>query len=118
MQHKMTDIEVDPFGDHGIIDHPDETDETFPLIPIGGGIDNTIDTNIHETDFGGTGLGTRVLRDQVEALYQRLYESFPQNPEVIHTDLFEIRDGELYSKTNSKPTTDKQWDVEIQRCYR
>ena len=93
----MEDIEVDPFGGHDVID--ETTDKTFPLIPTGRDIDDhNVDTTEHETSFGGTetSIRNRVLKTQVEGLYEELSHRLQQNPEVIHTDLFEIRDCELY----------------------
>ena len=93
----MIDIEVDPFGRHDVID--ETTDETFSLIPTGGNIDDhNVDTTKHETSFGGTetNLRKRVLKTQVEGLYEELSHRLQQSPEVIHTGLFEIRDRELY----------------------
>ena len=69
----MADIELDPFGGHDVID--ETTDETFPLIPIGGDIDDhNVDTTKHETSFGGaeTSLRNRVLKTKVEGLYEEL----------------------------------------------
>ena len=103
----MADIDIDPFGEHGMTD--ETTDETFPLIPPEGGGDH-MGAQIHtsgkqETSFGGLSQNTRVLKVQVEGLYEKLSERLQQNPEVIHTDLFEIRDGELYYKDSSNPLT-------------
>ena len=99
----MADIDVDPFGELGKTDKT--TDETFPLTPRGG-----TDVQIHtsgeqETLFGGTSLRTKVLKDRVEELYQKLSERKHQNPEVFHFDLFEIRDWEFYYKDKSDPLT-------------
>ena len=102
----MADIELDPFGGHDVID--ETTDETFPLIPIGGDIDDhNVDTTKHETSFGGaeTSLRNRVLTTQIEGLYEEVSHRLKQNPKVIHPDLFEIRDGELYYRDNSNPLT-------------
>ena len=102
----MVDIEVDPFGRHDVID--ETTDETFSLIPTGGNIDDhNVDTTKHETSFGGTetNLRKRVLKTQVEGLYEELSHRLQQNPEKMHTDLFEITDGELYYRDNSNPLT-------------
>ncbi|XP_057312688.1 uncharacterized protein LOC130654167 isoform X1 [Hydractinia symbiolongicarpus] len=100
----MTDIDIDTFEDHG---RPDETtDETFPLIPTGDRTGVQIHTSGEkETSFGGLSLNTRVLKEIVEGLYDRLTEKLQQNPEGLHTDLFEIRDGELYYKGRNEPLT-------------
>ena len=102
----MADIELDPFGGHDVID--ETTDETFPLIPIGGDIDDhNVDTTKHETSFGGTEASLRngVLKTQAEGLCEELSHRLQQNPEVTHTDLLEIRDGELYNRDNSNLLT-------------
>ena len=102
----MADTDVDPFGEHGKAD--ETTDETFPLTPRRGGGTDVVTHDAsgkQETSFLGTSLRTRVLKDKVEGLYQKLSESEHQNPEVFHFDLFEIRDGELYYKNKSEPLT-------------
>ena len=60
----MADIKLGPFGGHDMID--ETTDETFPLITIGGDIDDhNVDTTKHETSFGGaeTSLRTNSLKN-------------------------------------------------------
>ena len=102
----MADTEVDLFGGHEVID--ETTDEAFPLIPTGGDVDDyNVDTTKHETSFGGTEtrLRNRFLKTQVKDLYEELSHRLQQNPEIMHTDLFEISDGELYYRDNSKPLT-------------
>ena len=102
----MADIEVDPFGGHEVIN--ETTDKTFPLMPTGGVIDDhNADTTKHETSFGGTETTLRniFLKTQVEGLYEELSHRLQQNPERMHADLFEISDGDLYYRDNSKPLT-------------
>ena len=102
----MADTEVDLFGGHEVID--ETTDEAFPLIPTGRDVDDyNVDTTKHETSFGGTEtrLRNRFLKTQVKDLYEELSHRLQQNPEIMHTDLFEISDGELYYRDNSKPLT-------------
>ena len=94
----MADIDIDPFGEHGT---DETTDETFPLIPTGGRTDGQIDTGSGEKETSYT----LVLRDQVDGVYDRLSETLNQRPEVTHTDLFEIRDGELYFHDKNDPLT-------------
>ena len=106
------DVDVDPFDEHGKTDEAtggtDTTDETIPLIPMGGG-DSQIDpSGKQETSFGGGGgvrMRTEVLKDQVKGLYERLAKELNQNPEVLHYELFDIRGKDLYFRDLDKPLT-------------
>lgn len=101
----MGDIDNEPFGENGRPDEGD-TDETFPLIPTRDRTRVQIHTpGEEETSFGGLSQNTRVLQEIVEGLYDRLSERFQPKPEVLYTDLFEIRDGELYYKDDNRPLT-------------
>ena len=44
-----------------------------------------------------------MLRDRVEGLYEKLSQKWARTSEVFHFDLFELRDGQLYSRDKSKP---------------
>ena len=102
----MTDeIGLDNFRDHDFDDFDEPTDET-PLLPMVVPHTYQLDSVTQETSLGGgSPLHVRVLRDQVEALYNSLSRSTGQNPDVVHTDLFKIEDKELYYKDNRKPLT-------------
>ena len=50
-------------------------------------------------------LRTEVLREHIEALYQKLPEITCQTLEFFHLDYFELREGELYYKSKSKSLT-------------
>ena len=99
----MEDVDINPFEDH--VD-PDETDDMTPLLPIGGIDETEIGGGIQETDFIGT-QNTRLLKLTVEALYKKLDENMTQNPSMIHSDLFELKDSELYYKRQNRPLTSK-----------
>ena len=59
-----------------------------------------------ETSFGGReSQRTRVLRDRVEGLYEKLSQGKARTSEVLHFDLFELRDGKLYFRDKSTPLT-------------
>ena len=69
----MADVDIDPFGEH---DKTDETtDETFPLTPVGVGSTWEPERE-QETSFGGESQRTRLLKDYVKDLYQKLSEKY------------------------------------------
>lgn len=91
---------TDSFRDDNVRD--ETNDETFPLIPL----NTTNQINVHdvqETSFGG--LQTQVLQEHVRGLYERLSSNTGQLPTLIHSDLFEIENGELYLKGNRSALT-------------
>ena len=98
---------VNPF-EINTIEPEETTNESFPFRERINTYDtHHIDTSeIHETSFGGTGLSVRVLHNQIEGLYEKLIREGKyklENPEskVIHTDLFESRDGEIFIKVTN-----------------
>ena len=95
MVFKMVHIDIDPFEKPDVAG--DRTDETFPLLPIKSGDDQIDRSRIDETSFGGS-QNVRVLELFVDELYQKLTNDIGQTPQAKFTDLFEIRDGELYYK--------------------
>ena len=94
------DGESNPFDEHGKKDEATggDDDETIPLIPGGTQIDPYGDqSGEQETSFGGgVRLRIEVLKDQVKGLYKKLASGLNQNPQDLHYDLFEIRNGALY----------------------
>ena len=89
----MTDIDIDPFGDHE--SRPEESmGENISLTPAGG---STWEPECEqETSFGGESQRTRLRKDYVEGLYQKLSESMESTSEAFHFHYFDLRDGELY----------------------
>ena len=76
----MAGFDIDPFGEHDKTDsHPDETGETIPLNPGGGGamVEGSPLEPEHEqeTSFGGTSQRTEVLKEHVKALCHVLSET-------------------------------------------
>ena len=49
-----------------------------------------------------------MLRDRVEGLYEKLSQGKARTSEVLHFDLFELRDGKLYFRDKSTPLTTKR----------
>ena len=98
------DGDANPFDERGKKDEATGgDDETIPLIPGGG------DTRVNpygdqsgewETSFGGGGgvmsLRIEVLKEQVKGLYVKLARYIGQSPQVLHSDLFEVRGKDLY----------------------
>ena len=105
-------MDVDPFDERDKTDEAtgatDTTDERIPLIPMGGEGDSQINpSGEQETSFGGGGvrMRTEVLKNQVKGLYEKLTKHFKQNPEVLHYDLFELKEKDLYFKDLDIPLT-------------
>ena len=94
----MADVDIDPFGEHE--SRPEEPKgESIPLpmvTPVGER--STWEPEYEqETSFWGESQRTRLLKDDVERLYQKLSERY-QLSEERHFDMFEIRNKELYYK--------------------
>ena len=88
----MADIDINPFGGHD--SRPDEpTGANIPLAPGGGSTWEP--EHEQETSFGGESQRTRLMKEHVKGLYQKLSES----------KRIKLRDGELYYKGKSKPLT-------------
>ena len=102
----MADVNIDPFGDHNKTEsRPDEpTGENIPLTPVGGG--STWEPECEqETSFRGEeSLGNKLLKVDVERLYQKLSKKY-QLPKERHTHMFKIVNGELYYIGLEKPLT-------------
>ena len=99
--------DIDPFGEHE--SRTDEqTDENIPMESVTPGGGSTWEPEREqETPFGGGGmrLRTKVLKERVNGLYEKLARHFNQIP-VYHYDvMFEIKDGALYVRgTNIRLT--------------
>ena len=97
------------FGEHeSRTEEP--TDENIPLTPVTPvGVSTWEPECEQETSFGGReSQRTRVLRDRVEGLYEKLSQGKARTSEVLHFDLFELRDGKLYSRDKSTPFQKKE----------
>ena len=99
----MADVDIDPFGEHGRTEEP--TDENIPLTPVTPVGGSTWEPEREqETSFGGRdSQRNRVLRDRVEGLYEKLSQGKARTSEVLHFDLFELRDGNCTSETKALP---------------
>ena len=102
----MADIDINPFGEHE--SRPDEpTGENIPLppvTPVGG---STWEPECEqETSFGRKSHRTKLKKDYVRHLYQKISEKYEVS-EAFHFDYFKLRDGELYYKGKSKPLTNR-----------
>ena len=60
-----------------------------------------------ETSFGGESQKTKLMKDYVKDLYQKLSENIGETPEEFHYDYFKLKDGELYYRGKRKPLTTK-----------
>ena len=58
-----------------------------------------------ETSFRGESQRTKLVKEHVKGLYQKLSKSMGKTSEAFHSDYFELRDGELYYKGKSTPLT-------------
>ena len=103
----MADVDIDSFGEHGRTEEPTDENITLTLVtPVGG---STCEPEREqETSFGGReSQRNRVSRDRVEGLYEKLSQGKARTSEVLHFDLFELRDGKLYFRDKSTPLTTK-----------
>ena len=83
-----------------------ETGENIPLTPVGGG--STWEPECEqEASFGGGSHRTKLVKDYVRDLYQKLPESRGETLETFHYDYFRIEDGELYYRGKRKPLMTK-----------
>ena len=82
----------------------DETGENVLLTPVGGPWEPERE---QEMSFGGESHRTKLVKDCVRDLYQKLSESRGETQEIFHYDYFKIKDGELYYKGKRKPSTTK-----------
>ena len=101
----MADIDIDPFGEQeSRTDEP--TDEHIPLDLVTPGRSTLeADRGEQETSFGGESQRTKLMKDYVRDLYNRLSENIGKTPELFHYDYFKLEDGELYYIGNRKPLT-------------
>ena len=69
----MPDVDIDPFGDHG--SRPEESmGENIPLTSGGGGSTWELEHQ-QKTSFGGESQRTKLVKEHVKGLYQKLSES-------------------------------------------
>ena len=98
----MADVDINPFGEHEY--RPEEpTGENIPLTPVRGSTWEP--EHEQETSFRGTSQRTRLVREYVKDLYQKLSENIGETPEEFHFDYFKLEDGELYYRGRNKPLT-------------
>ena len=87
----MADVNIDPFGDHDKT--PGEPmGENIPLTPVGGSTWEP--EREQETSFRGQSQRTRIKKDYVKELYQKLskkYERIDKTSEAFHTDYFNLK---------------------------
>ena len=101
----MADVDIDPFGEHeSRTDEP--TDEHIPLDPVTPGRSTwEPDRGEQETSFGGESQRTKLMKDYVRDLYERLSETIGETPELFHYDYFKLEGEELYYIGSRKPLT-------------
>ena len=99
MNKKMADVDTDPFGEHE--SRPEEpTDEHIPLIP-GRRRVQTWDPrpgqsteHEQETSFGRReSQRTKLMKDYVKDLYEKLPENIGETPELFHYDYLNSKVG-------------------------
>ena len=102
----MADVDIDPFGEHELRTE-EPTDECIPLDPVTPGRSSTWepDRGEQETSFGGESQRTKLMKDYVRDLYERLSENVGETPELFHYDYFKLEGGELYYIGSRKPLT-------------
>ena len=65
-----------------------------------------------ETSFRGESKRAELMKDYVKDLYQKLSEEHGAS-EAFHFDYFELRDGKLYYKDNSKPLMNRVVELRL-----
>ena len=103
----MADIDIDPFGEHkSRTDEP--TDEHISLTPVGGGRSTgEPDRGEQETSFGGEFQRTKLMKDYVKDLYEKISENIGETPEEFHYGYFKLENREPYYRGKRKPLTTK-----------
>ena len=104
----MADIDIDPFGEHeSRTDEP--MDEHIPLDLVTPGRSSTWepDQGEQETSLRGESQRTKLMKDYVRDLYQKISENISETPEEFHYDYFKLENGELYYRGKRKPLTTK-----------
>ena len=101
----MADIDIDPASNHDKPDtqHDKPTGETIPFTP--GGVGGSTWEPEQETSFGGTSMGTEVLKQHIKVLYHVLTKYLDRTPDAFHFDDIEIRNRELYYMGKGKTLT-------------
>ena len=106
----MADIDIDPFGEHGSrLDEP--TGENTPSTPVGGSTWEP--EHEQETSFRGGSQRTKLMKEYVEGLYQKISERRSETPGEFHFDYFILEDGELYYKGSNKPLTTREGKLRL-----
>ena len=73
---------------------------------MGGGGSTWEPTREQETSFGGReSQRTKLMKNYVRDLYEKLSENIGEAPELFHYDYFKLKGGELYYIGNRKPLT-------------
>ena len=105
----MTDVDINPFGEH---DRTEErTDKNIPLTPVGGGGSTWELECGQETSFRAKSLETlkyEALESFVKSLYKRLSGSDDEPPGTINFHNFDLRNEQLYYKDNVKLLNDQK----------
>ena len=100
----MADVDINPFGEHE--SRPEETGENIPLDLVTPGRSSTWEpTHEQETSFGGESQRTKLMKDYLKDLCNKLSENINETPELFHHDYFKLEGGELYYIGNRKPLT-------------
>ena len=102
----MADVDIDPFGE--CESRPDETEgENIPLTPVGGGSTWEPEHEQETSSFVGESQRTKLMKDYVKDLDQKISENIGETPEELHFNYFKLEDGELYYRGKRKPLTTK-----------
>ena len=62
-------------------------------------------------------IGTTILKEHIEGLYQKLSEFTHQTPEAFHLGNFELRDRNLYHKGKGMPLAIREEEAKIGWCH-
>ena len=103
----MADVDIDPSGEHeSRTEEP--TDEHIPLTPAGGERSTWEPELEQETSFRGReSQRTKLMKDYVEDLYEKISKNIGEIPEEFHYHYFKLEGGELYYRGKRKSLTTK-----------
>ena len=91
----MADVAIDPFGEHELrTDDNTETGENILFTLVGGGRSTwEPEKGEQETSFRGESQRTKLMKDYVRDLFEKLSENIGETPEVFHYDHFKLEVG-------------------------
>ena len=97
----MADIDIDPFGEHE--SRPEESTEERVELPESPRGLIWEPEHEQEASFRGTSQRTRLVKDYVKDLYEKLSKNIGEPPEVIHYDILILEVGNCTTGVRMNP---------------